>query len=168
LEILRLRRSPLIEPRKGQARWCKVGADSYSVLAYSCGGDRSKWNGSAMQTPTCDDHFLNNRDQLNRIGRDGAIVRKPRSWNCFSPNCLAALVYERHLDVCGTYIEAAAECAHGEYFLAAAERSSDDLKRFEGLQPIHVSLVRNDGGSIFNSACWGQNDRLEAYPTLLS
>jgi hypothetical protein len=69
-----------------------------------------------MQTPTCDDYFLNHRDESKRIGRDAAIIGKARGWNCLSPNRVATLVYECHLDVCGTYIDAAAECAHGENF----------------------------------------------------
>src|ERR1700728_3227780 len=111
LEILGLRRGPLVEPWKRESCWSKIGADTYSVFTYPRGGDRSKWQGFAMQTPTGDDQFLNHRDQLKRIGRDAAIVGKARSWNCFSPKRVTALVHQRHLDVRGTYIDAAAECA---------------------------------------------------------
>src|ERR1700677_3166692 len=104
LEILRLHRGPLVEPWKRKSRWCKVGADTYSVFTYPRGSDRSKWQGSAMQAPTCHDHFLNHRDQLKRIGRDAAIVGEARSCYRFSPKRVTALVYQRHLDVGRTYI----------------------------------------------------------------
>ena len=68
-----------------------------------------------MQTPTCDDHFLNHRDQLKRIGRDTAIVGKARGWNGLSPDRVTELVHQCYFDVGGTDIDAAAECAHGDF-----------------------------------------------------
>jgi hypothetical protein len=93
LEIVSLRRGPLVEPGKRKARWGEVGADTYSVLAYSCSSDRPKRQGSAMQAPSHDDHFLNHRDQCECISRNAEIVRHARGWNRLSPNRVAALIH---------------------------------------------------------------------------
>src|ERR1700676_5177728 len=110
--MVRLGRSPLVEPWKGQPSWCQVRTNADSVLTYSCGSDGPKRQGSPMHPPTRDDYFLNHRDQPERVGRYAAIVGKARGWNCLSPDRVTELVHQCHFDVGGTDIDAAAECAH--------------------------------------------------------